>query len=582
MTTISQKVELVLGAKDAGAAKGLRNIELGAKAAEKAGAALQSALKGAIGFFAAKFTTEFVGSVVSSGAALSRLGKGIGVSVEDLSRLQYAFELAGLGGEKLRDVLETLEKKRAAALRGSGEQVRGFNALGIDFEQLRDLDAAQLLGEIAEGLRQYGTQQAKVAALTPIFESNLGNLTALLSDGRDGLKAAAAQADAFGITLSTTTAQALERADSGFRRFKVTIDSVAGALTQKGMEALFGRAESGRPDIGSLEATIENAARSMKNLQDRVVRTSEDIAAFTAAGLTWDEVMRISTLSTDRQSEALRVMAERLNAVIVAAKKAESDQAFFLPAGPALPNGPSVPQGFEFQDDASQAARNARFAPPTDNSAQARSVGDPGFVDGLTASWDRLVQTMGTANAVGQQFGNLVGGAISGVSDILVDMIATGESSSEMWKRLGASVASELAKIAIQYAIIGAIKGASGISFAHGGVGGGDGNDEPPMRIHKFAHGGMAGGIAGGASVAVYGETSRREAFVPLQDGRSIPVRIEGSGGSSVQTVYYINAIDTKSMAQALQQHGAIYRGAVRDGLAGQGGDRRIAKRAVR
>ena len=163
------------------------------------------------------------------------------------------------------------------------------------------------------------------------------------------------------------------------------------------------------------------------------------------------------------------------------------------------------------------------------------------------------------------------------------------KSSSEAWKKFGATILAELAKIALQYAIIGAIKAAFGLNapaagaggqaagLLHGGTMGGGGSGEP-MRLHQFAH----GGIAGGPSIAVYGEGSRREAYVPLPDGRTIPVKIQGSGGSSVQNVYYISAMDSQSMAQALQGHGAIYRGAVRDGFAFNGGDRRSAKRAVR
>lgn len=580
MTTISQKVELVLGAKDSGAAKGLKNIELGAKAAEKATAVLQNAINAAGAYFATKFTVGFVTSIVKTGTALSGLSRGIGVSVEDLSRLKFAFETAGVGGDKLQQVLETLEKKRAAALRGSKESSDAFGVLGIDFEQLSSLNAAELLDEIAGGLGRFATAQQKASALAPIFESNLGALADVLGQGKESFQNLTREADTFGATISTQTANDLERAESKFRTFTTVVDSLASSLGAKALSTLFGSADGSASPVGSTDRSVENIIEQMRQLQERAVNVQNAFALVGVAGLTFDEVMHTQTLSAERLSEVLQALAKRLNDVIQAQAKAKADAASVA----AGPQGPAFgPEARALNRDAEgEAARNARFAAPSDNSRQARAVTDAGFVDGLTQSWDRLVETMGTANAVGQQFGSLVGGAISGVSDILVDMIATGESSSEMWKRLGASVASELAKIAIQYAIIGAIKGASGISFAHGGVGGGDGNDEPPMRIHKFAHGGMAGGIAGGASVAVYGETSRREAFVPLQDGRSIPVRIEGSGGSSVQTVYYINAIDTKSMAQALQQHGAIYRGAVRDGLAGQGGDRRIAKRAVR
>lgn len=578
--TIRTDVETVIHGRDAGATATLKKVEAGALIAKKATDILNNALKGAAAFFAAKFTVGYVKSIVTAGAALATLSRGVGVSVEQLSRLRFAFEAAGVGGDKLKDVLETIEKKRAAALRGSSESVNAFGALGIDFAELQSLDAAQLLEEIAAGMEKFATQQQKASALAPLLETNLAAMAGLLGKGREAFRGMTSEADAFGTTMSTKVANDLEVVDSGMRKFLATMDAVASKIGSSVLSALFGGSAGGTvPTPGTLEYSIENTIQTMQRLSDRNASAADSFGLVGVAGLTFDEAMKVNTLSTERLSLALQELAKRLTRLILKQQqlKAGAEAQARGPVGPAF--GPEA-RALNLEAEG-EAERNSRFQPPTDNSPMARSLSEPGFIDGLTASWDRLVQTMGTANAVGQQFGNLVGGAISGVSDILVDMIATGKSSSEMWKKLGASVASELAKIAIQYAIIGAIKGASGISFAHGGVGGGSGQDEP-TRIHKFAHGGMAGGVAGGRSIAVYGETSRREAFVPLQDGRNIPVRIEGSGGSSVMSVYYINAIDTQSMAQALQRHGAIYRGHMRDGLSGNGGDRRIAKRAVR
>lgn len=584
--TIRTNVETVVTGKDAGATATLKKIEAGALAAEKANTLLTNALKGAASFFVAKFSIGFVTSIVKAGAELSRMSRGLGVAVEDLSRLRFAFSAAGVGADKLRDVLETLEKKRAAALRGPGETSRGFDALGIDFEELQSLNAAQLLDEIAAGLGKFATQQQKVAALTPIFENNLSSMVDLLGDGRDAFRAATLEADKFGATITAEVAAKLETAEKNFRKLSATVDAFATTLGQSVFGALFGGPADPNADLAGMSADAQRLIVTMRALQDGTANLQTNLQGLLAAELSLTEIQNLATLSIERKSAALQVLAKRLADTILAEQKAKAAAA----AQPTGPLGPAFgPEAQALNREAEgEAARNARFQPPTDNSDLARSkTTNPGFVDGLTASWNNLVQTMGTATAVGQQFGNLVGASIGGVTDILVDMVATGKSSSEAWKKFGATILAELAKIALQYAIIGAIKAAFGIqtpavAAAHGGVLGGGGHDEP-MRLHKFAHGGIsAGGIAGGASLAIYGEGSRREAFVPLMDGRTIPVKIQGSGGSSVQNVYYINAIDTQSMGQALQKHGAIYRGAVRDGFALDGGDRRSAKRAVR
>jgi hypothetical protein len=67
-------------------------------------------------------------------------------------------------------------------------------------------------------------------------------------------------------------------------------------------------------------------------------------------------------------------------------------------------------------------------------------------------------------------------------------------------------------------------------AHAKGGVFGPDG----VVPLKKYAK----GGIASSPQLALFGEGSHKEAYVPLPDGRSIPVTFtgggEGSGGDSV------------------------------------------------
>ena len=69
----------------------------------------------------------------------------------------------------------------------------------------------------------------------------------------------------------------------------------------------------------------------------------------------------------------------------------------------------------------------------------------------------------------------------------------------------------------------------SGVSFANGGIMSGDG----PMPLNKYA----SGGIASSPQLAMFGEGSRPEAYVPLPDGRRIPVAMQGGGGGTAVTV---------------------------------------------
>jgi tape measure domain-containing protein len=64
----------------------------------------------------------------------------------------------------------------------------------------------------------------------------------------------------------------------------------------------------------------------------------------------------------------------------------------------------------------------------------------------------------------------------------------------------------------------------SAFSFAKGGVMGPGG----PVPLRSYAK----GGVASGPQMALFGEGSHKEAYVPLPDGRSIPVTMNGGGGA--------------------------------------------------
>jgi hypothetical protein len=61
-------------------------------------------------------------------------------------------------------------------------------------------------------------------------------------------------------------------------------------------------------------------------------------------------------------------------------------------------------------------------------------------------------------------------------------------------------------------------------AFANGGIM----TNKGVAQLRKYAN----GGVADSPQLALYGEGSMAEAYVPLPDGRSIPVTISGNGGS--------------------------------------------------
>lgn len=155
------------------------------------------------------------------------------------------------------------------------------------------------------------------------------------------------------------------------------------------------------------------------------------------------------------------------------------------------------------------------------------------FEFGAKNALEQYAQNAGNA---AEQIGGVIDDAFSGMEDALVEFVRTGKLD---FSSLIDSMIADLARLAIRQAILGPLAQALGgaISLtpnANGGVMTSNG----PMPLRTYA----AGGIATSPQLALYGEGSMNEAIVPLPDGRSIPVRMQGNGGGNVQVIVNNNS----------------------------------------
>jgi lambda family phage tail tape measure protein len=151
------------------------------------------------------------------------------------------------------------------------------------------------------------------------------------------------------------------------------------------------------------------------------------------------------------------------------------------------------------------------------------------FGEKVAKSFADVVKSSGDlANNLGATLGN----AFNGLGDQLADFVTTGKMQFADFAR---SVLNDLAKIFVRFALFQTLKalipGGSGLAKAFGFASGGIMTQQGPLQLRRYA----AGGIASSPQMAIYGEGSRPEAYVPLPDGRSIPVTMKG--GSEMGSV---------------------------------------------
>ena len=185
-----------------------------------------------------------------------------------------------------------------------------------------------------------------------------------------------------------------------------------------------------------------------------------------------------------------------------------------------------------------------------------------GLKDGLSGYIEQIGTMRDALSSLGQQ-------AFKGIEDALVSLVTTGTAN---FREFAVSILQETSRMIIQQLVlksimqaIGAIGGggggflagggggftqfnASGVDFnpvafsgtklfANGGIMTGDG----PLPLNKYA----SGGIANSPQLAMFGEGSTPEAYVPLPDGRRIPVAMQGGGGGSTTVNVSVDAKGT-------------------------------------
>lgn len=180
----------------------------------------------------------------------------------------------------------------------------------------------------------------------------------------------------------------------------------------------------------------------------------------------------------------------------------------------------------------------------------------------LVQTWSDSTKKMQDATASWAQ---------SGV-DAFVKFCETGKFN---FKQLTDQILADILKIQVEKAVAGIVGGLTGIgqptSMNLGYTGPQTstvlGSVTPANHAIGFALGGIMtsfgsvplrkyaqGGIADQPQAAVYGEGSTPEAFVPLPDGRTIPVSIKGGGGMGAAPQISINVINQSGQPMNAQQ----------------------------
>ena len=145
---------------------------------------------------------------------------------------------------------------------------------------------------------------------------------------------------------------------------------------------------------------------------------------------------------------------------------------------------------------------------------------------------DKIEEYAKSMDDLGAVLGDAAVNAFGKLEDSLTEFVTTGKL---QFQEFVASIISDLAKLAVKFAVVNTVKAILG--FEDGGIMTRSG----PAPLKKYA----SGGIANSPQLAMFGEGSTPEAYVPLPDGRRIPVAMQGGNGGSTTVNVSVDAKGT-------------------------------------
>ena len=191
-------------------------------------------------------------AAIDNADKLSKASQKMGMTVEALSRLQYAAKLSGVELSGLQTGMNALARNMAA---GS----EAFKQLGVAITNsdgtLRS--SVSVIGDIADRFAGMEDGATKTALALEIFGRSGADLIPLLNGGSAGLAAMAQEADNVGATISGTTGKAAEKFNDTLAKIEATMGGVVNKVMVAALPALQSLADKlASPEFASAAANF--------------------------------------------------------------------------------------------------------------------------------------------------------------------------------------------------------------------------------------------------------------------------------------------------------------------------------------
>lgn len=516
---------------------------------------------------------------INAADQMGELAEKFAISTEALSELSYAGKFAGVQLNTLTSAMGAMVRRTNNFTRsGGGAAATALKELGISAEYAREnfTDTETTFKIIIERLSQLPDSYQRTAIAQDIFSKSAADVIRMANLGSDGIEALGEEARKTGNIISSEFAEQAGQLNEEVDALTLSLNGISNKLASKvvphvlsavrAFEKLLGiqrkladfeleeKIITLQEKIKAKEETIKNAfswnkgryAAELRNLKMSLNYTKRELKLREDARKTLEKTQDINAgvLEEKKRKEAEEKLKKQMqsslgsdetNHVDSYYQYMEKKEAALKSFDNAFARSQLTQTEYAQHQLAQQYLEYEKFV--TDKIAldiwlesenqkilEDQKKNNKSWKDGVT---DALDDYHKKATDTYTQVKDMFSRSMGSMEDALVDFARTGKLS---FSSLADSIINDMLRMVIQQQITAPLAHAMGglFAFEKGGIMTPEG--AVPLRAYS------TGGIATSPQLALYGEGSMNEAYVPLPDGQNIPVVMTGGGnGANVE-----------------------------------------------
>lgn len=254
----------------------------------------------------------------------NKFSRSLDGTVSGLRALQIAAEDSGI--DALDASLNRLNRRLGAVEMGGGPAAATVERLNLNLKEMRDMDVDDRLAYIADRIRDYGGSAQESARHLQQLGFEQRGAFEMFREGGDAIRAARAEAELYGLTLSQIDATRIEEANRAFDHLNRLREGFATQLTiqvSTALDLVASKLRENIEEMGGMDKAVEvlfdnivvggiNAADTMRNIMTPMKNVIEDIwTAFQSLPPWAQEVGVVGAILGGKKGTALLILVSK-------------------------------------------------------------------------------------------------------------------------------------------------------------------------------------------------------------------------------------------------------------------------------